>query len=244
MKHIRKYETLSKSYIEYLISPEARNSIANVGPIYVKCEKPLKDGLKPVYRQLDGGDYIIQPKFMLNSGSMCVTELYSKSLRKRLVHELLFKEKMESILPKLKEHRKKGKYELDMKKLKKRFIKKKVSRNAVLLRYEKNYLCSHNNTDGSGTLLRNLSKNKKLLKTNIYLRGKEYLKIIEDRNSVINGKQVKNNVKNVLLKRLKSSSALNVSCNKKYKPLIERYEKNIMIMQNSLKYYFKLIIGI
>lgn len=238
MRHIRKYDQLSRSHLEYLTSPQAANKIiVNTSPIYIRCQKPSKDALKPIYRQLNDGDYIIQPKFMLEAGSMCVTELYSKALRKRLVHELLFKEKMETILPKFKEHKERYKWEVD--KLKERLTRKHISKNISLLKYEKNHLCNHNNTDGSGSLLRNLSSNQRLLKTNVYLRGKEYLKRIEDRNSVMNNKvaQVKNDGKKFLLKRLKSSDILNANRNKKYELLIKRYEKNIGIMQKSLKYY-------
>ncbi len=72
----------------------------DLGPECVTASKTA-DSLQVIYRPLDNGDYIIQPKYMLDSGSMCVTELYSKALRVRLVHELLFRDNLERENPHL-----------------------------------------------------------------------------------------------------------------------------------------------
>ena len=196
---------------------------------FVKLNKS-SDSLEVIYKQLTNGDYIIQPKFMLNSGSMCITELYSKALRVKLVHELLFKAQMqgtnESRLPKITQKvlpstmtstpskasgiirkfnglvkLRRPSEEISDKVMIQRINevqKKKQWKNRSLVKFEKIYSCGHNNTDSAGTLLRNMSPIKRSLKNTSYLRAKECLKALDDKED----KKIRIN-KNKLLERFK-----------------------------------------
>jgi hypothetical protein len=48
-----------------------------------------------IFQQTPDQDYIIQPKSMVHAGSMCVTELYSRTLRIRVISELLKNQRFE-----------------------------------------------------------------------------------------------------------------------------------------------------
>jgi len=217
----------------------------DVGPLGIQCKMLGENSLETVYKQLSNGSYIIQPRYMLNSGTMCVTELYSNSLRVRLIHELLFKEKMElrddkfptikkiqtkkvnPILQKkiedlMKEPRSKAEMELMVKRSK----EKKLSKNKSLIIYEKKYLCKHRNTDGAGTLLRNLSQTKKQLKVHPYLREKEQLSLLKRKKAYVPQRVIEPILSNTI-KHINSKSRLI--------RLARNYEDNIGIIQNSLE---------
>lgn len=166
-------------------------------------EKSKNDANEIIYRQLPNGDYILQPRYMLDSGSMCVTELYSKKQRIKLVHEILFKEKMQSKqerLPMIRKityekgkiienNDKKGIRELIQKKRKfdeineelamkrKQEQEKKLRwKNKLLVPYEKRYLWKNYNTDVKGSLLKNQTLAQKQLRNSTYLRAELYIK--------------------------------------------------------------------
>ena len=209
------------------------------GVVPMDCKKLSKDAFLPIYKKLYNGDYILQPKFMLDSGSMCVTELYSKQLKVKLIHELLFKERMEAPLPRLEKPklRKDNDEKFKSQELLRKIRKKTDWGNRELIKYEKRHLCPHKNTDGSGTLLRNESENTKLLKTSIYLRGKEFLKRINDKNEVLYGEhKIKKRYKtNIPLINQKYATIVRIKDNRILKDLMKTYEDSLETAQKSLK---------
>ena len=61
---------------------------------FVVDEQP-ENGHEVLYSQTLDCDYVIQPRGMRNRGSMCVTELYGKDMRLKVVQTLIEKKKRE-----------------------------------------------------------------------------------------------------------------------------------------------------
>ena len=113
---------MNKGIIKYLKNDSQPITMSNLKGCYIKgenyrqnrlCDRRNKreqavfsDALVPyanqipefkndlMYQQTPDQDYIIQPKSMMFGGSMCITELYSKSLRVRIVKELIAQEQL------------------------------------------------------------------------------------------------------------------------------------------------------
>lgn len=224
----------------------------DVGALGIKCRPLGENSLETVYKQLSSGYYIIQPRYMLDSGSMCVTELYPNSLRVRLIHELLFKDKMElrddkfpkikkvptkKINPilqkKLQELLKKPATQAKMEMMVRTRQEKKLSKNKSLIIYEKKRLCRHSNTDGAGTLLRNMSLVKRQLRASPYLRRKKQLTLLKDKKAHFNSPERNSRVGRLFPSTTKHSNA---SSKNKLMRLAREYEDSIGIAQNSLEY--------
>lgn len=217
------------------------------GPIGVNCKSLPKNGLEIIYKKLKNRSYIIQPRYMLNSGSMCVTELYSNPLKIRLIHELLFKEQMEK---KISDKKKVSSNSIFNEKIKdllsnskqnnNQCKKKNKTKNGSLLKYEIRHLCNHENTDTAGTLLKVPSEAKNLLKVSPYFRMKEHMKVIMRKYETPKARlpDKSNNIsRNITL--YNSATAKHPFFEKKIKGKfnnrMRNYEKSIRATQTSLK---------
>ena len=56
---------------------------------YVIDNKLLLNEKEPIFLKKGPNDYIIQPKAMLNRGSMCITELYGQKAKIQIINEIL-----------------------------------------------------------------------------------------------------------------------------------------------------------